>query len=134
VILVVGGSGRKVGKTTVACEIISATRDAHWTAIKISPHSHESSLYGDTERYLEAGAAKALLLGGNDRLDLPEGNVLIESNSIVDLIEPDLLVFVDGGGEWKCSASRVAGRAQYVVNAHATQDVLDRVRQMIGSS
>ena len=132
-ILVVGGSGRKVGKTTVACEIISATREAHWTAIKVTPHVHERTLHGDTERYLEAGAAKALLIGGNETLDLPKGNILIESNSILDLIEPDLFVFVDGGGEWKCSASRVAGKAQFVVRAHASEEVIDRVRAIIGT-
>ncbi len=130
-ILVVGGSGRKVGKTTVACEIIAATREAHWTAIKITPHAHERTLHGDSERYLEAGAAKALLVGGNETLELPRGNTLIESNSILDLIDPDLFVFVDGGGEWKCSASRVAGKAQYVVRGHATSELIERVRSFI---
>ena len=130
-ILVVGGSGRKVGKTTVACEIIAATREANWTAIKITPHAHERSVHGDTERYVEAGAATAVLVGGNEALELPGGNTLIESNSILDLIEPDLLVFVDGGGEWKCSASRAAGKAQYVVNGHATPELIERVQELI---
>jgi hypothetical protein len=121
-----------VGKTTVACEIIAATREAEWTAIKITPHAHERSLYGDTERYLEAGAAKALLIGGNETLELPKGNTLIESNSILDLIDPDLFVFVDSGGEWKCSASRVAGKAQCVVRGHATSELIEQVRTFIG--
>jgi molybdopterin-guanine dinucleotide biosynthesis protein len=131
VILVVGGSGRKVGKTTVACEIIEATREARWTAIKITPHAHEPGLHGDTQRFVEAGASKALLVGGNDLIAIPPGNVLIESNSILDVIQPDLFVFVNGGGEWKCSASRVAGKAQYVVQKHATVELIDRVRQLL---
>ena len=96
----------------MACEIIDATREAGWTAIKITPHAHEPGWYGDTERFVEAGASKAFLVGGNDLLDIPAGNVLIESNSILDVIQPDLFVFVNGGGEWKCSAARVAGKAQ----------------------
>ena len=131
-ILVVGGSGRKVGKTTVACEIIAATREANWTAIKITPHTHNPSVRGDTGRYLEAGATKALLVGGNDVLTLPTGNILIESNSVLDVIEPDLFVFVDGGGEWKCSATRAIGKAEYVVQGHATAAVLRRVRKLLG--
>jgi molybdopterin-guanine dinucleotide biosynthesis protein len=131
VILVVGGSGRKVGKTTVACEIISATREAAWTAIKITPHIHNPSLHGDTERYLEAGAANALLIGGNENFTLPAGNVLIESNSILDVIDPDMFVFVDSGEEWKCSAMRVAGKAKYVVNGHATEELIRAVRHLV---
>ena len=130
-ILVVGGSGRKVGKTTVACEIIAATREAQWTAIKVTPHAHEPSPHGDTERYAEAGAARAQLVGGNELLTIPAGNVLIESNSILDVIEPDLFVFVDSGGEWKCSAMRVAGKANYVINGHATGKVIECVRQLL---
>ena len=130
-ILVVGGSGRKVGKTTVACEIIAATREAQWTAIKVTPHAHEPGPHGDTERYIEAGAARSLLVGGNELLKIPAGNVLIESNSILDVIEPDLFVFVDSGGEWKCSAMRVAGKANYVINGHATGKVIECVRQLL---
>jgi molybdopterin-guanine dinucleotide biosynthesis protein len=132
VIVVVGGSGRKVGKTTVACEIIAATAEARWTAIKITPHAHEPSPHGDTERYLAAGATNALLVGGNDVFTLPAGNVLIESNSILDVIEPDLFVFVEGAGEWKCSALHASGRAQFVVQGHATAAVIDAVRQLCG--
>jgi hypothetical protein len=133
VILVVGGSGRKVGKTTVACEIIAATQEAQWTAIKITPYAHEPSPHGDTERYLAAGAVRALLARGNEVLQLPAGNVLIESNSILDVIQPDLFVFVDGGGEWKCSASRAVGKAQFVVRGHATAEVFEGVRRLVRS-
>jgi Molybdopterin-guanine dinucleotide biosynthesis protein len=44
VIVVVGGQSRKVGKTTVVCEILRATPERGWIAIKISPHAHGAGL------------------------------------------------------------------------------------------
>jgi hypothetical protein len=72
--LIVGGSARGVGKTTVVCELIRAFRDMAPIAIKVASHPHaasaawrvveEHSSIGDkdTARYLQAGAARALLL------------------------------------------------------------------------
>ena len=39
-IVVVGGHSRNIGKTTVMCRLIAATRDANWTAVKITQHGH----------------------------------------------------------------------------------------------
>ena len=128
-IVVVGGSSRKAGKTKVMCEIISATRDAAWVAFKISPHHHEPGMTGDTERYLAAGAIEARLLSALDVL--PEGNVMIESNSVLNNITPDLFVFVEGSEEWKQSAHRHVSRADFVIREHATCDVIERVRGML---
>lgn len=124
-IVVVGGSARKVGKTTVMCEIIGATRGAGWIALKISAHEHEPAAFGDTERYLAAGAAEAKLLNGYAAF---EGNVIIESNAALDVISPDLFVFVDGEGEWKPSALKHASRADVIVRGHATPELIERVR------
>lgn len=126
-IVVVGGSSRNAGKTTVICEIIAATREARWTAVKVSSHMHEQSAYGDTERYLSAGAARALLVETYEPRDY-SGNVILESNSVLDVVTPDLFVFVDGGGDWKRSAERHARKANYVVSGHATPELLTRVR------
>ena len=79
-----GGSSRKAGKTTVICEIIAATREAEWTAIKISPHDHEPSLHGDTERYLDAGAARASILQEYPA-DTYSGNIIVESNRVMEI-------------------------------------------------
>jgi molybdopterin-guanine dinucleotide biosynthesis protein len=124
--VVVGGSSRKAGKTTVICEIIAATREARWTAIKITPHEHEPSTFGDTERYSAAGAAKALLLKQypEGRLD---GNVIVESNQVMDTLSPDLFVMVDGGGEWKPSARRHSAKAQFTVRGHATPELIAHI-------
>jgi hypothetical protein len=40
VIVVVGGHSRNIGKTTVAASIIAATREAGWTAVKVTQHGH----------------------------------------------------------------------------------------------
>lgn len=120
-IVVVGGSSRKVGKTTVVCEIIAATPEARWTAIKVSPDDHEPGPTGDTCRYLAAGAVNARLMK-----EVPEltGNVILESNRILDVLTPDLFVFVAGDGEWKPNVDKYAKRADFVVHGHDTPPVL----------
>ena len=127
-----GGSSRKAGKTTVICEIIAATREAEWTAIKISPHDHEPSLHGDTERYLDAGAARASILQEYPA-DTYSGNIIVESNRVMDTLTPDLFVFVDGGGEWKPSATRHAAKAQYTVAGHATPELIAHIQTGVRS-
>jgi hypothetical protein len=78
-LLLIAGTGTKSGKTSVACRIISQFPDLEITAIKITPHFHETTsgllsvsegkgyaIYEETERHgfkdtsrmLEAGAAK----------------------------------------------------------------------------
>jgi hypothetical protein len=118
-IIVVGGQARKVGKTSVITGLIGALPSYEWTAIKITPHEHKpavdqpftvseelyTSTATDTGRYLAAGATKALLLSvGQARLvdAMPHlqraigtaKNVLIESNSIVEHIKPDVYIVV----------------------------------------
>ena len=71
-IIVVGGSGRDVGKTALICGLITALPEFRWTAVKITTHFHghpepiweetEPGQTTDTARYLAAGAARALLV------------------------------------------------------------------------
>jgi hypothetical protein len=127
--VVVGGSSRKAGKTTVVCEIIAATREAEWTALKLTAHAHQPSRAGDTERYLAAGAARALIAQ-----TLPvqlEGNLIIESNSVLATLAPDLFVFVESDGEQKASALEHAYRADVVVRRHATAELIARIKQAL---
>jgi hypothetical protein len=42
-LLIVAGTGRKSGKTTLACNIIKQFSEAEPLALKISPHFHEAS-------------------------------------------------------------------------------------------
>jgi hypothetical protein len=78
-LLLIAGTGNKSGKTTIACRIIESFPDLAITAIKITPHFHETteglivcsegdgySIYEetnmesskDTSRMLRSGAAK----------------------------------------------------------------------------
>lgn len=141
-ILVVGGSGKDVGKTALVCAVISALREFEWTAVKITAHDYRSaeneSIIGeplireevsageetDTERYLAAGARRALLVTrvgdavpvneirsalGGDR------NVIFESNRIVDAMKPDVCMALAGGHERKASFERLLRVADAVV-------------------
>jgi hypothetical protein len=130
--VVVGGQARKVGKTRAVCDIVSATSEARWTAVKISRHQHGSRTGGDTQRYLDAGAAAAYLIGSGEELPAA-GNLIIESNAVP--VEADLFVFVTDPelGEWKESATQAVRRADIVVSGHITDEVLRRVREGLGT-
>jgi hypothetical protein len=146
-IVVVGGSAKDVGKTALVCGVIAALPEFRWTAVKISGHDYEPGgtealrressnpaiweemLAGpatDTERYLAAGARRALLVTrigaeipveeiriaiGEDR------NVIFESNRIVGAVKPDLVLALvgDSSAEMKASFQRLLRVADAVV-------------------
>jgi len=140
-IVVVGGQARKVGKTSLIASLIAALPTYEWTAIKITPHEHKApadlpfsvseelytSTATDTGRYLAAGAVKALLLSvGHARLvdAMPHlqraiataKNVVIESNSIVEHLKPDVyIVVLDAAAVAKESVMRMLPQANAVV-------------------
>lgn len=139
-ILVVGAHSRNVGKTSLACAIMRATPQLQWTAIKIStnrsgsahaPSWHCERAAGDhrdTGRFLAAGARSAWWLRAKDeqlRPSVPRllsiirsaPNVLIESNRIVDFVQPDFyLIALDLTVEdFKDSARRLLPRADALV-------------------
>ena len=128
--VVVGGSSRKAGKTRVMCEIIAATREAQWTAVKLTPHAHDPGRTGDTERYLAAGANEAHLYETLPAR-LEAGNLIIESNSVLATLAPDLFVFVESEGEQKPSALEHAHRADVTIREHATPELIARIRQAL---
>jgi hypothetical protein len=153
-IVVVGGQSRKAGKTRAVCDIIRATVEAQWTAIKITSHGHGIDLNQptvheeavannetDTGRYLCAGAVRAVWLRARfedlrhalqDRL---EGNIIIESNTVLDILEPDLFVFITDSGitEWKESAQRRFPAESITVDRVISRDVIERVKALIES-
>jgi len=110
-IIVVGGSGRGVGKTALVCGFIRAMPEFAWTAVKITSHSHgraqpvfEETSAGqgtDTARYLAAGARRALMVTAADAAlgpivqELlgqcpPTGCIIFESNRVLVHLRPDL--------------------------------------------
>lgn len=150
-IVVVGGSGKDVGKTAVVCGVIAALPELAWTAVKITGHEYEPvarvpNAIGisnrtiweettpgadtDTERYLAAGARRALLVMrscaevpieeirkalGDDR------NIIFESNRIVDALKPDVCIAVVDGAvaEVKASFQRLLRVADGLVSVGA---------------
>ena len=141
-LVVVGGCGRKIGKSSVVTGLIRALPKARWTAVKISRHGHdagsgqsgfvlrEETVPGATDsgRYLGAGAVRSYWIqaaGGQLDQALPaigrlleaSENAIIESNSILGYLAPDLyLVVVDEAVTgWKESALRQLDRADAFV-------------------
>lgn len=135
VLLGIGGSRSGAGKTTVACEILQNLPG--WGAIKYT----KSSLYGsitddikvlsekgkDTKRFLDSGAGKVLWVRAPFH-ELPEilpmavemlsnfKGIIVEGNSAIDILRPDIVIFVSGPeGEIKSGAERILRMADIVV-------------------
>lgn len=110
-IIVVGGSGRGAGKTSLVCGLIRALPELPWTAVKITSHAHgraepvyEETAAGqesDTARYLAAGAKRALLVRAHEdtfaalvkevlERRAPRSHVIFESNSVLHHLRPDV--------------------------------------------
>ena len=157
-IVVVGGSGKDVGKTGVVCAVISALREYEWTAVKITGHdypaggSNESSAAlvireetrageeTDTARFLRAGAKRALLVTRvGDEVPMDEiraalgsdRNVIFESNRILDAVKPDVCLALVGGDERKASFVRLmrAADAVLTVQGSAAETLREGVRR-----
>jgi molybdopterin-guanine dinucleotide biosynthesis protein len=134
-VIVISGSGRAVGKTSIGCALIASLTELRWLAIKVTPHFHgaperlweelDRNSSKDTGRYLTAGARRSFLVSGSDdfratdlaidaRAHAEDCNaVLVESNRILpaDLAlfgEPTLSLAVLAGdpGNWKPSLAR----------------------------
>jgi hypothetical protein len=137
-IVAVGGSGRGVGKTALVCGLIAVLPEFQWTAIKITRHDHgqpkpvweetEPGQGNDTARFLAAGARHALMVTAQpeeqEQIVLPllqpflepQQNLILESNSILRILKPDLCLGVEGGGtEQKASFGVVMERADALV-------------------
>ena len=163
-IIVVGGSSRNVGKTSVVAGLIAAMPQLHWTAFKVTPHWHEEPSAGegpvdlseetdpnagtDTARFLAAGAVRSLwvrLRTGDLAEVMPHiqtelkqsENVIFESNSILQFLQPDLYLTVLGGDpeDFKQSAKLYLALADAVlapenwIKSPAWKEILRRLPQ-----
>ncbi len=141
-IVVVGGQARNVGKTCLVANLIRAVPERRWTAVKITQHEHglppeatyvireecDASGDADTARYLRAGARRALLLSARPgrladaipalRRELGRADdVILESNSVLEFLEPDvyLAVLDPAIADFKSSARHFLQQASAVV-------------------
>jgi glycine/D-amino acid oxidase-like deaminating enzyme len=145
-IVVIGGQARNVGKTGVVCGLIAALPERRWTAIKLSQHGHgvavleerDRTTGTDSARYLAAGAARAFWISsdeGKPAAAMPyvraamkgAENVILESNSVLEFVRPDLYVVVlaPAMSDFKTSALRHLERANAVLVLGQTGAQLD---------
>lgn len=133
-IIGIGGAHSKVGKTTIACKILKKLRG--WGAIKYTKTSFYSSIVDspeilrqknkDTNRLLDAGAQdvlwvqsppedlKEVLQIAIDRLSHLKG-IILEGNSAVEALKPDIVVFVSGNEGLKRGAEKILSMADAVI-------------------
>ena len=152
-LIVVGGSTRNIGKTSVVAALIRALAERRWTAIKITQFGHGvCSANGepcdcetadhtiaiseerdphsgtDTARFLKAGAVRSLWIRTRQgqlaeamprlRAELAKAeNTIIESNSILRFLRPDLYLSVldPATADFKDSARLFLDRADAVL-------------------
>lgn len=148
-VVVVGGHTRNIGKTTLAAQVMAATVELRWTAMKITQYGHDicsgnggtcdcagddhavavseersHSSGTDTARMRAAGAARVLWVRtqqGQLHQAMPRvrkeifaaENMLIESNSVLRFLQPDvyLAVLQPSVADFKPSASHYIDRA-----------------------
>lgn len=134
----IGGSGSGSGKTTVACRLLA--RLSGWGAIKVTPTELYSTIIDDpavlrepgkdTALMLEAGAEEVLwikapregiaeaLRTATERLGHLTG-VVVEGNSAVEVLRPDVILFIASGSTPgpKRSAQAVLAMADVVLFA-----------------
>jgi molybdopterin-guanine dinucleotide biosynthesis protein len=149
VIIGIGGGGSGVGKTTVACRILE--KFPSWGAIKYT----KIPLYGsvtddlkvlsqkgkDTKRFLDAGAERVLwvqspfhelaevLPTAIEMLSDLQG-VIVEGNSAVEVLRPDIVIFVAGPeGKIKEGAESVLRMADIIVSDKGLPGVHQRAKK-----
>jgi len=140
--VVVGGHSRKIGKTSVTAGLIAALPQAEWTAVKISANRNGAGRNDtfiltrerfptgkcDSGRYLKAGAVRSYRLRAADsqlpaaiptlrRIQRSSKNVILESNRVLEYLDPDLYIAVlDFTVEdFKESARRFLSRADAII-------------------
>ena len=153
-IIVVGGSNKSVGKTSLICGIIAAFPELRWTGVKITSHRYgqiepvweEHAVKGrqageasDTSRFLGAGAHKAYLVTALDSV-LPwremqaafgrSRHVVFESNRIAKELRADLRLAVTSGAEtgFKLSFIPFLNEADAVIAPPGADVMLPRKR------
>lgn len=145
-VIVIGGHARKVGKTSVVAGMIASLPEYRWSAFKITQHGHRLASTGaktatwkisqetdrsggsDTSRFLAAGAERAFWVQTEPdclteampmvQCKLAESkNAIVESNSILRFLKPDLylLVIHPGIADFKPSAQEFLDRADAVI-------------------
>lgn len=160
-IIAVGAHSRNVGKTSIICSLLRNIPEIPLTAVKISanrggPTQELQALEEvapdpetDSARYLAAGATRSFWLRANnrqmtqaaqyvERLAADGAHLIVESNRLVEYLQPDLYVLALNFNikDFKDSARRLFNRADgYILSGpvpeHSPWDgiPLDRLKQ-----
>ncbi len=151
-IVLIGGGYSGCGKTTFGTGLLRLLGKG-WGVIKYTKTAFSSTIVSrsdilkihgkDTARYLEAGAEKVLWLQGH-----PEGlkealfkglkrlsscrGVIIEGNTPIEFLTPDVVVFVEGEkGSAKSSAEKVRIKAHIIVKGPDMERAMRDARDLI---
>jgi molybdopterin-guanine dinucleotide biosynthesis protein len=133
-IIGIGGAHSKVGKTTIACQILRRLNG--WGAIKYSKTSFYSAIVDnpetlqqenkDTSRFINAGAQDVLWVQSPsegiqevlqiaiDRLSHVQG-IILEGNSAIESLKPEIVIFVSANGEIKRGAEKILSMADAII-------------------
>jgi molybdopterin-guanine dinucleotide biosynthesis protein len=133
-IIGIGGAHSKVGKTTIACQILRRLNG--WGAIKYSKTSFYSAVVDnpetlqqenkDTSRFINAGAQDVLWVQSPsegiqevlqiaiDMLSHVQG-IILEGNSAIESLKPEIVIFVASNGEIKRGAEKILSMADAVI-------------------
>lgn len=141
-IVVIGGHAKNIGKTGAVCGLISALPERRWTAIKITQHAHgelvkdgvtiseeiDRAAGTDSSRYLAAGAARAFWVRTGDgqlaeampriqEMIAEADNVIVESNSVIGFLQPDVYAVVldPDAADFKASSLRYLDRVDAIL-------------------
>jgi hypothetical protein len=144
-VVVVGGGGRGVGKTALVCGVIAALPEREWIAVKIARHEHgverpvweqtEPGERTDTARFLAAGARRAFLLTAADEAVMQctldklwtlverRGDLIFESNRVLNFLKPDVCLMVAGEADAKSSFTTAVRCADAIVTGSASEEL-----------
>lgn len=151
-ILLIGGSYSGAGKTTFGTRLLKSL-GKDWAVIKYTKTGFYSSVIEnkeilsikekDTYRYLEAGAGEVLWLQGPME-SLPEllhgalkrlskyRGIVIEGNSPIEFLEPDIVVFLEGDQRLpKPSAEKVRQKADLIIKIENMDEGLKKTKELI---
>lgn len=133
-IIGIGGAHSKVGKTKVACKLLERLNG--WGAIKFTKTFLYSSIIDtpevlrqkekDTCRLLHAGAEDVLWVKSssheiNETLEIAVerlsglNGIIIEGNSAVNVLKPEIVIFVSKNEELKKGAEKILEKADVVI-------------------
>ena len=120
--IVVSGARSNVGKTRLARELCALLPGS--VHVKIG-HGKEKADEGNI--FFHVGTPFSRIAREIDRADF----AVIESNSVLDELEPDCAIYLPGGSP-KPSARRAVGKADIVRGESVSRDTISRLAARLG--